>query len=342
MIHYLVRVTLRVFVGVVILATACSPVPGERLLITSGFTDQIFVLDAHTGRVTDSLSLDRRPGERDEPHSVTVSPDGSHFYATLSHGEPSLWKYESDGLRLVGRLTLPTNGASRIRLSPDGLIAAIPDYWLSGGGVKSRVAFVRTDDLTVLANPKLCPAPHDAVFSPSGDRVAVTCPLSDELVIIATAGFIEINRLTIGETGDRPLNAAWMPEGKNLLVTLANGSKALELEINKQIRESSQIITGSQPAQLAIAPGGSTVVVANRGSGSVTITTLDGARSTEIDVPGPHPHGVAFGQDPTVVYVTYEGDTRTLGGVVAIDVDTGEILWRTEVGSFTLGVAVLP
>jgi sugar lactone lactonase YvrE len=161
-------------------------------------------------------------------------------------------------------------------------------------------------------------------------------------VIIATAGFIEINRLTIGETGDRPLNAAWMPEGKNLLVTLANGSKTLELEINRQIRESSQIITGSQPAQLAIAPGGSTVVVANRGSGSVTITTLDGARSTEIDVPGPHPHGVAFGQDPTVVYVTYEGDTRTLGGVVAIDVDTGEILWRTEVGSFTLGVAVLP
>ncbi|MEE3137713.1 MAG: hypothetical protein VX291_07180, partial [Gemmatimonadota bacterium] len=92
MIQYLVRVTSRVFVGVVILATACSPVPGERLLITSGFTDQIFVLDAHTGQVTDSLSLDRRPGEHDEPHSVTVSPDGSHFYATLSHGEPSFWK----------------------------------------------------------------------------------------------------------------------------------------------------------------------------------------------------------------------------------------------------------
>ena len=40
----------------VILTTACSPVPGERLLVTSGFTDQIFVLDARTGRVTDSLS----------------------------------------------------------------------------------------------------------------------------------------------------------------------------------------------------------------------------------------------------------------------------------------------
>ena len=182
------------------LTTACSPVPAERLLVTSGFTDQIFVLDARTGRVTDSLSLDRRPGERDEPHSVTVSPDGSHFYATLSHGEPSFWKYESDGLRLVGRLTLPANGASRVRLSPDGSLAAIPDYWLSGGGVKSRVAFVRTDDLTVLANPKLCPAPHDAVFSPSGDRVAVICPLSDELVIIKTDGFVEINRAKIGET----------------------------------------------------------------------------------------------------------------------------------------------
>ena len=342
MIQYLVRVTSRVFVGVVILATACSPVPGERLLVTSGFTDQIFVLDARTGQVTDSLSLDRRPGERDEPHSVTVSPDGSHFYATLSHGEPSFWKYESDGLRLVGRLTLPANGASRVRLSPDGSLAAIPDYWLSGGGVKSRVAFVRTDDLTVLANPKLCPAPHDAVFSPSGDRVAVICPLSDELVIIKTDGFVEINRSKIGESGDRPLNAAWMAEGENLLVALANGSKLLKLEINEDIHESSQVITGTQPAQLAVAPGGSPVVVANRGSGSVTIITSDGARSTEIELPGPHPHGVAFGQDPTVVYVTYEGDTRTLGGVVAIDVGTGEMLWRTEVGSFTLGVAVLP
>ena len=71
------------FVGIIILTIACSPVPGQRLLVTSGFTDQIFVLDALTGRVTDSLSLDRRPGERDEPHSVAVSPDGSHFYACL-------------------------------------------------------------------------------------------------------------------------------------------------------------------------------------------------------------------------------------------------------------------
>ena len=74
----------------------------------------------------------------------------------------------------------------------------------------------------------------------------------------------------------------------------------------------------------------------------MTITTTDGTRLTEIDIPGAHPHGVAFGRDPSVAYVTYEGDTRTLGGVDAIDVDTGEILCQTEVGSFTLGVAVLP
>jgi len=341
-IYHLVRGALRAVVTVVIATIACTPAPGERLLITSGFTDQIFVLDANTGRVTDSLSLDRRPGERDGPHSVAVSPDGSHFYATLSHGEPSLWKYESKGLRLVGRLTLPTNGASRIRLSPDGLVAAIPDYWLSGGGMVSRVTFVRTEDLSVIASPELCAAPHDAVFSPSGDRVAVTCSLSDELVMVDTDGFRETTRFKVGENGDRPLNAAWTLDGRHLLVTLTTRSKFVELEVAAAMRQTSQVMTGDQPAQLAIAPGGSTVVVANRGSGSVTITTTDGTRLTEIDVPGAHPHGVAFGRDPSVVYVTYEGDTRTLGGVVAIDVETGEILWQTEVGSFTLGVAVLP
>lgn len=342
MIRCLVNRMLKAFVGTLILTIACSPVPGQRLLVTSGFTDQIFVLDALTGRVTDSLSLDRRPGERDEPHSVAVSPDGSHFYATLSHGEPSLWKYESDGLRLVGRLTLPTNGASRVRLSPDGSIAAIPDYWLSGGGVTSRVALVRTDDLSTIANLELCPAPHDAAFSPDGDLIAVTCPLSDELVIISTEGFTEVARRILGQNGVRPLNVAWMPQGTRLLVTLANRNEFLELEVTTEIHVRSQTMTGRQPAQLAIAPDGKTVAIANRGSGSVTIATVDGTRLEEVDVPGPHPHGVVFGRDPTVAYVTYEGDTRTLGGVVAIDVVTGALLWRREIGSFTLGVDVLP
>jgi hypothetical protein len=68
---------------------SCDAPPHDRgrLLVTSGFTDQVFVLDAATGAVLDSLSLDRRPGERDEPHGVAVAPDGRLWYATLSHGE---------------------------------------------------------------------------------------------------------------------------------------------------------------------------------------------------------------------------------------------------------------
>ena len=329
---------------------ACGDAPGERLLVTSGFTDQIFVLDARTGEVIDSLSLDRRPGERDEPHAVAVSPDGAHFYATLSHGEPSLWKYETEGLRLVGRLMLPTNGASRVRLSPDGSLAAVPDYWLSGGGQPSRVAFVRTEDMTLVASPELCAAPHDASFSPDGSQVAVTCTLSDELVLLSAEDFQEIERYSMSnEPGARPLNTAWMPDGRQVLVTLmgrgsywglpaANSEGARPGDRRYVLR----VETGEGPAQIAVSPDGSSVVVANRRAGSVTVTEASGARRHQIQVSGAHPHGVAFGSDAGVVYVTYEGDTQSFGGVVAIDVRTGAVLWDTEVGSFTLGVAVLP
>ena len=60
-----------------------------------------------------------------------------------------------------------------------------------------------------------------------------------------------------------------------------------------------------------------------------------------VDMPGAHPHGVAFGTSPDVAYVTYEGDVNSPGGVVAVDLRSGSILWHTALGTFTLGVAFL-
>ncbi|NIU77918.1 MAG: hypothetical protein GWN71_31500, partial [Gammaproteobacteria bacterium] len=73
-----------------------------RVYLGSGMTDRVFVLDSRDGAVLDTLTLDPRRGETDEPHGLAVAPDGRHWYATLSHGEPTLWKFESDGDRLVG------------------------------------------------------------------------------------------------------------------------------------------------------------------------------------------------------------------------------------------------
>ena len=83
-------------------------------------TDEVLELDAATGSIVQRISVDRRPREIDEPHGIAVAPDGQHWYVSLAHGNPSLWKFERAGNRLVGRLTLDMPGAARIAITPDG------------------------------------------------------------------------------------------------------------------------------------------------------------------------------------------------------------------------------
>lgn len=278
-----------------------------RLLVTSGFTDQVFVVDAATGAVLDSLSLDRRPGERDEPHGVAVAPDGRHWYATLGHGEPTLWKYETDGNRLVGRLTLPTTGASRVRISPDGSLAAVPDYWRSGMRAASQIALVRTGDLTVVAAPEVCAAPHDAVFSPSGDRIAVTCSQGDGVVILdAETGEVTARHALTDDPDSsvRPMNAVWTADGRRVLVSLMGRASVVDLDLSTG--EWREMPSGARPAQLELSPDGAWLVVANRGDASVSLLRPNGGETVTVDIP------------------------------------SGSILWHTPLGVFTLAVAYLP
>ncbi|MGY8799296.1 MAG: hypothetical protein ACKVG4_11010 [Longimicrobiales bacterium] len=323
--------------AVALVSAGCAEVPSGRLLVTSGFTDQVFVLDAATGEVLDSLWLDPRPGERDEPHGIAVSPDGQHFYVTLSHGEPTLWKYESEGLRLVGRVTLPTSGAARVRLSPDGEMAAVPDYWLSGGGVNSRVAFVNTRDLTIHASPEVCPAPHDASYSPDGAFIAVTCAAGDQLVILDAADLSDFQRLST-EAGAKPMNVAWR-DNSRLFLTLGAAPHVVDVDLNNP---GSRTLLSTDDGGAQIEVGRDRAVIANRGAGTVSIVDLLRGGTRSVVIPGANPHGVALSPGRSIAYVTYEGDTRSRGGVVAVDLASGDIVWHTDVGVFTLGVAVLP
>lgn len=328
------------------------------LRVTSGFTDEVMVLDAGTGELLRTHSLDIRRGETDEPHGIAVAPDGQFWYATLSHGSPTLWKYDASDDRLVGRLELPTNGASRIGIDPTGRTAWIPDYWRSGQGADGRVARVDLVDLTLEMSPEVCPAPHDAQVSPDGGLVAVTCALSGEVVLLDADSGETLARTDLNTPdggGSRPMNAVWTPDGERVFVSLMGSASVAALDANGE--ELTRWAVGGAPAQLALTPDGKTLVVANRRDQSVSIlpindTPINEPRASEqpqaiaevrVPLPGAdHPHGVAVNGGGSVAYVTYEGTTRTPGGVVAVDLASGEELWRREVGVFTLGVAWSP
>jgi len=50
---------------------------------------------------------------------------------------------------------------------------------------------------------------------------------------------------------------------------------------------------------------------------------------------------VALDPAGEVAYVTWEGGVGEPGGVAAVRIGTGEVLWRREVGVLTLGIAYL-
>ena len=324
-----------------------STPPAPTVYVTAGFDDWILALDAATGEVMDTLHMDRRFGEADEPHGVAVSPDGRHLYATLSHGQPSLWKFELPSHRLVGRLDLDTRGASRIRILPDGSAGYVPDFWRSGQGQVSDVAVVNLETLDVVHWITECAAPHDALPGPSGELLAITCPGGGEVVILNLR--LRTNGPRV-DLGGMPMNAAWHPDPalRTVFVSLRADNSVAVVRFSDDGTGPSEVVkipVGAMPAQLDVTPNGDRLVVANRGDGSVSVIDLTADPATElhrVTLPGEHPHGVAVSSDGTTAYVTWEGTTATPGGVAAIDLETGRIVWSREAGNYVLGVAVSP
>jgi DNA-binding beta-propeller fold protein YncE len=284
--------------------------------------------------------------ETDEPHAVAVARDGEHWFATVAHGQPSFWKFESEGDRLVGRVDLPSGGAAMIALHPDGTTAYVPDYDRAGGRV-GRVARVRLHDLVVLAHAPVCDAPHEAAVHPDGELVAVAC--SDEIVLVHARSLAVRSRTpapahrppsdspTHGHTrGARPMSLVWSRDGSRLAVALHanNAIRILDLEG----RVLGDVPVGAAPSSLA-RTGDDVVVSANRLDGSLSIVNMESLEELRrIELDAPYPHGVATDGDDHA-FVAYEGTLESPGGVIALRLENGAIVWRTEAGRYVLGIA---
>lgn len=325
---------------------ACAPAPDSeaRLYVTSGFTDEVLQLDPTTGRIVQRVSLDRRPHDIDEPHGIAVAPDARHWYATVAHGEPSLWKFELPDNRLVGRLGLAMAGAARIGITPDSRRAFIPDYFRSGGGQDSHVTVVTLLDLTVVDRLTVCPGPHDAQVEASGRLVAIACSLGDEIVVIEAETLAEVARFPVdenpgapGSPSFKPLNVVWSGDADTLFVSLHLAGEVRLFDLEG--RQLGSVGVGAGPAQLALSPDGGTLVTANRKDQSASIVNVRTLREQRVPIEGAHPHGVTIEPEGRIAFLTYEGDVQHAGGVVAIDLDSGTVVWQAEAGAYTLGVA---
>ena len=325
----------------------CERGVSGSVYVTSGRTDEVVRLAAHDGRVLRRIPLNRMRHESDEPHAVAFAPDGRFWYATVAHGEPSLWKFETGSDRLVGRVDLPSGGAAMIGMSPDGATAYVPDYDRAGGR-EGRVAAIRLHDLNVTAHAAVCASPHDAAVHPDGDVVAIACAGSDEVLLLDTTLVVRrrIPALAPSDTaaahpgghmpagGSRPLSVAWSPDGEILAVALHAANRVWLLDRAGATRSLIEVEGG--PAQIAFIDDGR-LVTANRMGGSLSVVVIGNGAVSSYPLPIELPHGVAVADG--VAFVACEGNVDAEGGVVAIDIDSGRVLWQQRTGRYVLGVA---
>jgi len=323
----------------------CRDAPVGQLYVTSGVTDEVLVLEAADGTLIRRIPVERRRDEIDGPHGVAVSPDGRYWYVSLEHGEPTLWKFERPGDRLVGRVRIPGAGAARIGVTPDGGVAFVPDYDRARPGEAGRVAVISLETLEIVGNPLVCPSPHHAAVSPAGDLVAVACSQSDEIVLLDASSLAEVRRFPAGDSAGspgrpryRPLNLAWSPDGEVLYVALHAAAEVAAFGpdgVGKGVAA-----VGPGPAQIAVTPDGGMIVAANRRDRSLSV--VDAATLVErfrVDLGADHPHGVTLDGSGRFAFVACEGTPDGLGRVVAVDLESGGVRWSVPAGAYTLGLA---
>ncbi len=323
---------------------------GGSVYVAVAVSDEVRRYDAGSGALLNRIPLDPRPSESDEPHGLAISPDGATWYATLSHGNPSLSKFERPGDRRSGRVSLDAAGAARVELDPTGGTAFIADYDRSRPGNDGEVVAVRLHDLRIAGRGRVCPGPHHALPNPATGQVAVACSLGDEVVVLSNPDLTVLRRFDVdpepgppGAPRFKPLNLAWSPDGRRLYVALHLADRVRAYDTDGTLLGEAR--TGSRPAQIVLSPDGRTLVSANRGDGTITVVdTGSMAVRARLELGAEHPHGIAMGGEGRRVYVSCEGTSAEPGRLVAVDLDGDgpSVAWSVAAGTLPLGVMWAP
>jgi DNA-binding beta-propeller fold protein YncE len=160
--------------------------------VASESSDSIARLRFDQGRLTVEkiIATGMMPADADGPHGLAVAPDGSHYYVSMAHGQPdgTLWKYSTDGDKVVGRVTLGRFPAT-MQVTPDGEFVFVVNFNLHGDRLPSSVSVVATEPMLEVARITTCLMPHGSRLDTAGTHQYSACMMDDTLVEIDTRTF---------------------------------------------------------------------------------------------------------------------------------------------------------
>jgi DNA-binding beta-propeller fold protein YncE len=355
-------------------APAAAPPPARDYLVfvASEATDEVALIrfGPDGGRVERRTTVGIHPADPDGPHGLGVSPDGRHYYVSTAHGVPNgyLWKYTTDGDRLIGQAELGIFPAS-LEISPNGRYAFVANFNLYGDMVPSSVSVVDTEAMVEVARLDTCAMPHGSRLDPTGARHWSVCMMDDVLVEIDARQLEVVRHFMLTPGGEHgmagaphvmagaadmtghgmaapaagpsrcsPTWAAPAPDGARLYVACNGSSDVVEIDVASwsMLR---RIPAGDGVYNVAVTADGGTLVATEKRAGSVSLIDLaSGAVRARIPTLRPVVHGIALSDDGRYAFVSVEGKGAEPGTVEMIDLIERRRTAAVDVGQMAGGI----
>ncbi|HEY3856982.1 MAG TPA: bifunctional YncE family protein/alkaline phosphatase family protein [Verrucomicrobiae bacterium] len=315
--------------------------PGGHILVTSGQTHEIVVLDSFSGRILQHVPLPEAASSQPQ-HAVSdavlapdmaaqlsftglvFSPDGSRLYMANVNGDIKVFSVLADReVHAFFSISLPlVEGASRSADIPAGLaISADGKRLFVVLNLSNRLAELDADTGHLLRTWDVGVEPFDVVVTPS--------------------------RAFVSNWGGRRPDAQSItgPAGLGKLVRVdatrriaGEGSVSI-IDFNSK-ESPEEILTGLHASALALSPNEKFVVVANTGNDTLSvINTRTGkivqtisTRQNPGDLFGAQPDALAFDQDGQTLYVC--NGTQNAVAVIHFDSEKSKMLGLIPVGWF--------
>lgn len=324
--------------------------PDGRLLVTSGKTHELVVLDPVTGALLQKVAL---PSE-----SATQAPAGvvsDHILTPDKEGQLSFTGliFSRDGSRIF---LSNVNGSVKVfAVAPDRTVAGLYSISLPETGLKERKAEI----------------PSGLAVSQDGERLFVVANLSNQLLeldlerpgtnkVVRTfpTGVAPYDVVLVGRKayvsnwgGRRPgANDLTGPAGRGTLVRvdpvrhIANEGSVtvIDLESGRVLRE---IMAGLHASAMAATPDGRYLVIAN--AGSDTLTVVDTRRDEAVhtismrwqpnDFFGASPNALAFDRTGRTLYVC--NGTQNAVAVLSFRMERSRLVGLIPTGWFPGAIA---
>jgi YVTN family beta-propeller protein len=329
--------------------------PDGRLLVTSGKTHELVVVDPSSGKILQRVPLPAEPKNQPLPGVVSeqilnpdrkdqlsftglvFSPDGSRIYLADVEGDIKVFAVGQEG-KVSGLTTLPlppANAQERKAEIPAGIAVSRDGKRLYVAlNLSNRLVEMNSADGRVLRLWEVGMVPYDVV-------------LAGEKAYVSNWG------------GRRPeASSVTGPAGQGMKVRvdpvrfIANEGSVSVVSLRPERRETKgenqtkEILTGLHASAMALSPDGRWLVVANAGSDTLSVidTRTDAVvetiwtRQNPADLFGAQPNALAFDKSGHKLFVC--NGTQNAVAVIAFKPGASKLLGLIPVGWFPGAIAV--